>query len=67
MKLLTTEEVAALHGVSRSRIYRLAKARGVRAVEVAKPDGRGRPSRLWTQQQALRLKPGERGRPRKAT
>jgi hypothetical protein len=56
-KYLTSQQVAELYGVDRSRISRLAKARGIKPTVIGT-------SHLWSEAQARRLKPGTRGRPK---
>lgn len=55
--MLTSTEVAALHGISRGRLSQLAKARGITP---ARTIGN---VHLFTKAQAAALKPGKPGRP----
>jgi hypothetical protein len=60
MKLLTTAQVAEMHGVTPSRVRAIAAARGVQPA-IDEPR-----YKMWTQQQARALAPGKTGRPAKS-
>ena len=56
--LLTTRQVAVMYGISLGRVRAIAAARGIAGRKFSS-------IKLWTPEEAARMKPGKRGRPKK--